>query len=235
MLLVTYSSGFASHLAKVLRLREILLSSTPLSCPCWNFSNRWTLTHLEDPAQQAPSKKHSPRGPIKVADFSPCLPEHFLWILIIITYFMFVCSHVCFFPPNWNNSKSKTASYLLLFSPKASMQCWMNEWMNEQVLQFLAVNQGRTWLYLLSSSWGGRTVSDLCGSPKYWRYPNLPWDSIAPLLSHWNFDSVSIDLEIWRNSYHKFLWLLRIIRLLHHIIWLLRFFSCIMKASDINR
>lgn len=171
-----------------------------------------------------------------MTDSSPCLPEHFLCILIIITYFICLFVYMSVFPHQTeNNSKSKTTSYLLLFSPKTSMQCWMNEWMNEQILQFLAVNQGRTWLYLLSSLWGGRDVSDLCGSPTYWHYPHLPWDSIAPLLSRWNFDSISFSLEIWRNSYHEFLWLLRIIGVLHHIIWLLYFFSCIMKASDINR
>lgn len=130
MLLVTYSSGFASHLAKVLRLREILLSSTPLSCPCWNFSNRWTLTHLEDPAQQAPSKKHSPRGPVKVADFSPCLPEHFLGILIIITYFICLFVHMSVFSHQIETTLNQKLHLICFYFPQRPV-CnveWMNEW-----------------------------------------------------------------------------------------------------------
>lgn len=135
MLLVTYSSGFASHLAKVLRLREILLSSTPLSCPCWNFSNRWTLTHLEDPAQQAPSKKHSPRGPVKVADFSPCLPEHFLGILIIITYFICLFVHMSVFSHQIETTlNQKLTSQYLSYLKRESNLCWSHHnWLFESM------------------------------------------------------------------------------------------------------
>lgn len=138
-------------------------------------------------------------------------------MLIIITYFICLCVCLSIFPAKLKATLNQKLYLSNFYFPKD--QCvTLNEWTTEQVLQFLSVYQGRMLLCLLGYLQGGRNVGDLRGISHCWCHAYFPWRSIIPLLSYWKFDHVSFSLEIGRNSAHVFLWLLRIIGLLHHII-----------------
>lgn len=146
------------------QLKEILCSSTPLSFLSQSPCNWWTLTCLEDPAQQSSSGRNLPevwhlqsRWLISYLGSPITL---FIYVNYYRLFYIFICWHICFPHQIESNSRSKTTSYSLLFPQRPVRNV---DWMNEQILQFASVYSGRTLLSLLSSLQGGKNVSDLCG------------------------------------------------------------------------
>lgn len=186
---------------------SVLLHTTVLTS--WS-SCKWYTLALKAYLNSHPLENTFPEVPNQVTDFPPWV-SHSIWLYVNYRhpfYCLFV--YMSLFPTKLKATLNPKLHLTHFYFPKGPYSM-LNKWMSKQILQIISVYQGRTLLTSISYLWEGRNIGDLCGILQVLTPSYHTWGSITLLMSHWNFDFLSLSLEIWRNSPPVFLWLLRIV------------------------